>query len=341
MAALPVPDFSYFNAADDLKMADFSPSRPKRKMDSSSADVTPKKLKAATARIIGDDHLFSSPDRVGKKIIADGVEALNAMEASHADEKAQKIMHSVYSHLSKEDPGTVEFHKEAAEKLRTEGGFSSTGKSFVRGVVKKMKQSPLKVVPLKHMKELEATGGFHMEAPDSSHDIEVIAINPETNVKYALIDGKKFSTLFPETVDDEIVVDLVKYSRAIGKRGNQELRLADPKFGGYAIECYVSPDVVSYTSVFPVFMYEEFGTKPDYTLVAGVRISADEIMAAAQKQLATAEYYEIHDKSTGEIASVIVDIAPAFASQTRIQHGILFRFNKKDAPGLYDWEPKK
>jgi hypothetical protein len=323
-----------FMELDEKSSVVGSPVRPKRTKRKEDADSTPVKTRHATQLVL-NEGLFTSPTKEKKIRISEGADALTKMSPHRGSEKASKIMDRIHRSLSKKDPKTAAFHKEAGDKVEQENGFSRTGTDFICTVAKKMHKSPTKVLPLKHMETLDETGGFHLVTPGSPHRIDVIAINPRTNVTFALIDGVKTSTLFPDTVDEEVLADLVDASKVIAKDANKSLRMT---YTGLVIECY-KKNPIMYSSVFPVFTFEQYAPRSEFELVSGVQISADAALAAAQKELLNGAYYQIHNEKR-EIASVVVDIAPSFESITRVSRGMWFKFDRATAPELFDWEPK-
>lgn len=303
---------------------DEPPSRPPAPHAAAGSLDTPDKARAA-AQLITDSGLFISPDRTGKQAVESGVQALRAMDTPPRAAAAKRVMKRIFSQtLSPADPASLVFHEQASKKLKAEGDLSDTVQAFLRELLR-MGQDPtfVPVIPLDHLRTLQDTGGFHFDAGDASHQIQVIAVSA-AGVKYARINGGKLSSIFPGN-DLVQVVRNIALSQPIAYRGNRELRMTP---AGYVIECY-KKNAVAYSSVFPIFMYQEFNPAvQEYRLTQAVGIPPAAAVAAAKQLMASGDFYQIKNQAQAVI-SVIVDIAPLFASQTGIARGILFKFDSK------------
>lgn len=308
--------------------------------------LQPKVTPEATRKAMGfvQQHLFTSPDKKGKAAVARGLRDLQTIHEEEEDDdekfatkKARTLANQIVHSISPQhDPAKAEFHAEASQKLDEEGGLSATSMGFVKGLVD-IGGSPQRVIPTRHLSQFDPEkGGFHVDLDDHSHAVEVIAENPRTRVRYARIDGKKISTMFPEGVDLDRIVAITISARVLAKRNNQSLRLTPD---GYVIECYAK-DEVSFSSIFPVFLYEVFAKDQTFELVPGITIDSQQALDAAKQLIKVVPYYSVNDDQ-GNLLTIIVDIAPIFKNETNIEKGVMFRFDRAIAPELFPQKRKR
>ena len=252
-----------------------------------AAVSTPERVKKVAAHIAGG-ALIVSPSKEEKEEIDAHLAAIGSKSTPERKRIAHELTEVAQQALSKKDPATSEYHEEAAGVLKAAHGLSATGGRIMGKL--SHDSTPARVIPFSHLTELNQTSGFHLPE-DDSHSINIIAINPATKVRYALIDGKKHSSLFPEGTNRNSVSSYVTNGTTVAKSGNKILKQSRD----YMIECYKNSEM-SYSSVFPIFFYAEFDPSREYLIMPEFSIFAGEVMTDAQKLLQSgADHYEISD----------------------------------------------
>lgn len=305
------------------------PSTPRK--DSFS---TPLRLKTAQKLIQEQELAKYSPAGKGfKQAVEDGLGVLRdvATPKPFKRKKGSELIDEVYHQLEPTglDRLTPEFHEVTAKAIE-EDGLSNTGMKIIAVASQAMQQSPLRVVHLRHLTTLDdKVGGYHLHLPNSPVPIEVLAVNPLTRIRFALVGGKKKSSLFPEGTDKQQVIEMANSpcSIKIAEEGNRILRLTRY---GYVIEAYIR-DQISIRSAFPIFFYAEFGSEEKYNLTEDCSVFSDEVLNAAFDSRAKINY---RIKLDDHIESLIIDIAPVFEERTKVSKGILIKFDRAAVPEL-------
>ncbi len=305
-----------------------SPRSPRNAAPSSSFR-TPEKLKEAQIVIREQGLVMNSPgDRAFKRTVEEGLQVLqdDKTPSPFKKRKGAEMMSRVYDELEPTglDRSSLKFHEETSRVILDEG-LSRTGTKIVSVAAKAMQKSPYKVVNVSHLNRLEKTGGYHLHLPNSPVSINVIATNPVTQIRFAIVDGKKTSTIFPDGTSSQDVIEMVNGSRKIAEEENRTLRMTSH---GYVIECY-NRDHILNVSTFPVFFYAEFGSAEMYQLVDGCSVSLDEVVNAACDPRAKIAYRNVSGK---HVKTLILDLAPVFQDRTKVSKGILFRFDRAAIP---------
>lgn len=272
------------------------------------------------------------------------------MSPPHQARFANKVIKKIQKRISPAVPGTADYHKMAIRKLARQGGLSHTGQEYVRSLVQ-MGGHIDRIIPMQHLIHLER-GGFHLVTDASHEQIEVIAVHPVTKVVCARVRGAdgqtKFSTLFPVN-DEESVAALTDTSKEFARSGNKILKMT---YAGYWIECYLKSEL-EYSSVFPVYFNAVFDPSQNYVLTSTetapqvfspkLTVPAAKILQEAislihsREFLANGNYFEIHNPN-GSLKSLIIDVAPAFQTDTGIPQGVMFQFVPASAPGVFhEW----
>jgi hypothetical protein len=313
------------------------PASPRGKMEVNDPSFhTPERLKDAVNSIRRDNLVFCSPDRNGKQTIAEGMEALHQLSTPDRKRKASDVMDTVINQIAlgtdqEVDHSSADFHRAASERLQEEG-LSETGRRVIRLTAQAMGQSPKRIVSIKHITTLGRTGGCHVDSLISGIKTDILAVNPCTNVKFALLDDKKLSTLFPPEIRISEVLALANESGKIAQQNNRSLRMSP---FGFPIEVYTRDNILI-TSVFPVFFFDHYTPSKTYLLTANTQVSSEELLTAAYDVGAKIAYCTRNPQDNG-IEAVVMDLASYFEMRTNVNKGVLFSFDRNTAPDLLNY----
>lgn len=177
---------------------------------------------------------------------------------------------------------------------------------------------PLAFYDFEHILQPSDDGGFHFCPDINSSPVQLVNIktNPKTTVFCAEFDNQgssKFSTFFPSEIKTaEQLFECLNSAREISRMDNRALCEVYFQQKKFHVVRYMREQGLIVKSVFPVFVYEQFGSNLTYQITNNYSLSSTEIFQRAKaviSQVMRDKIFFIWDDKDTANERIIVDVA--------------------------------